>query len=185
MIEIIPNWHPFLVHFTVALFTAAFGFYLLSYLFIYAKFLPGKIGSELEIVGRWCLWAAAFFTIFTVIAGLDAYYTVRHDTASHAAMTNHRNWALPTAGAIFFLTIWSVWRHYKRKNLTLLFVIALILVEGMLLSTAWRGGELVYRHGVGVMSLPKTEMKQHMHGNVISPVNTNPQEQEHTHEHQK
>ena len=39
MIEILPNWHPVLVHFTVALFLAA------ALLFFAAGALPGRLTS--------------------------------------------------------------------------------------------------------------------------------------------
>lgn len=34
---------------------------------------------------------------------------------------------------------------------------------GLLLSTAWHGGELVYRYGLGVMSMPKSHGEGHAH----------------------
>ena len=163
MIEIIPNWHPIFVHFTVGVFSVAFGFYVLAYLLKRIKFIPTNVVAEFEIVGRWCLWIAGIITIFTVIAGLYAYNTVRHDEPAHLAMINHRNWALPTAGLIILLAIWSAWRHYKHKALILIFILSLFIAEGLLICTAWRGGELVYRHGLGVLSLPKIEGEGHNH----------------------
>lgn len=163
MIEIIPNWHPIFVHFTVGVFTTAFGFYVLAYLSSFLRIVPVKIVYEFEVVGRWCLWIAALMTFFTVIAGLHAYNTVKHDDISHVAMTNHRNWALPTAGLIMLLAIWSAWRYYKYKILTIIFMIALFIIQSLLVCTAWRGGELVYRHGLGVISLPHEEGEGHQH----------------------
>jgi len=165
MIEIIPNWHPLFVHFTVALFSTAVGFYGLAY---FASKLSLPIAKELEIASRWCLWAAGFSTIFTVIAGLNAYNTVQHDAPSHAAMTDHRNWALPTAGFILLLTVWSCRRFQRQKPLSGMFLIALLLGQGLLLSTAWRGAELVFRYGIGVMSLPKAESAEHHHASDIA-----------------
>ncbi|MGM9451985.1 DUF2231 domain-containing protein [Legionella bozemanae] len=72
MFEILPNWHPILVHFTVALFTTSFGFYLLTYLSKSTHRVSQKMTLEFEIVGRWCLWCAALVTILTVLAGLYA-----------------------------------------------------------------------------------------------------------------
>jgi uncharacterized membrane protein len=163
MIEIIPNWHPIFVHFTAALFGAAGGFYVLSYLASFSRKMPNTLALEFEIVARWCLWAAALITIATVGAGLYAYYTVKHDAVSHAAMTVHRNWALLTATAIYLIAGWSVWRYYQKIKLTLTFVVALLVVQGLLLTTAWHGAELVYRYGVGVMSLPQAEEVGHKH----------------------
>lgn len=162
MIEIIPNWHPIFVHFTVALFSTSVGFYVLGYLFAKLKILP-KIASELEIVARWCLWIAGIVVIGTVLAGLYAYNTVRHDAPSHLAMTDHRNWALPTAGAMLLMALWSLWRTYKRRTISLTFIVLLIIVQVLLLSTAWRGAELVFRYGLGVISLPQREGEGHHH----------------------
>lgn len=163
MIEIIPNWHPIFVHFTVALVSTAVGFHVLAYLTTRLKIISTRIISEFEVVGRWCLWVGALLTILTVLAGFHAFNTVNHDGPSHVAMTNHRHWALWTAAAIILLGLWSGWRHYHRKKLTLTFIFALLIVQGLLLATAWRGGELVYRHGLGVMSLPKSEGMGHQH----------------------
>ena len=163
MIEIIPNWHPIFVHFTVGLCSTAVGFYVLTYLTSHLRIISVRHVTDLETAGRWCLWAAGFTAIITVLAGFYAFNTVRHDGISHLAMINHRNWALPTAAAIVLVALWSLWRDYKRKRLTLIFIIALLIVQGMLLATAWRGAELVYRYGLGVMSLPKSEGEGHSH----------------------
>lgn len=163
MIEIIPNWHPIFVHFTVGLFSGAVGFYILTYLTFHLRIVSPRIASDLETAGRWCLWAAGFTAIVTVLAGFYAFNTVRHDGISHLAMIDHRNWALPTATAIVLVSLWSMWRDYKRKTLTLIFIITLLIVQSMLLATAWRGAELVYRYGLGVMSLPKAEGEGHHH----------------------
>lgn len=163
MIEIIPNWHPVFVHFTVGLYTAAAGFYLLAYVSERIYRIPRLYVSEFEVAARWCLWATAMSTIITVLAGFQAYNTINHDGPSHLAMINHRNWALPTASAILLVAIWSVWRYYKRRTITFTFVLTILIVQGLLLSTAWRGAELVYRYGLGVMSMPTVEGEGHSH----------------------
>ncbi len=157
MIEIIPNWHPIFVHFTIALFSISVILYVLTYISNHLRIFSKTILMELEIVSRWCLWMASFVTIGTVLAGLYAYNTVRHDAVSHAAMTVHRNWALCTAATILVIASWSAWRHYNRKSLNITFIIALFIAGALVLVTAWRGSELVYRYGLGVMSMPKFE----------------------------
>ena len=160
MIEIIPNWHHIFVHFTVALFSTAVGFYSLSYV---ADKCHLAITKELASVSRWCLWTAACITLFTVIAGLQAYNTVAHDAPSHLAMTDHRNWALPTATVMVSLALWSVFRFRRQTPLSLIFLLSLFIGQGLVLSTAWRGAELVFRYGLGVQSLPQAEGKGHHH----------------------
>lgn len=162
MFEIIPNWHPIFVHFTVALFSTSVGFYTLAYLLPKFKLFP-KLAIDFEMVARGCLWVAGFMAVATVLAGLYAYNTVRHDAPSHLAMTDHRNWAIPMASAMVLVVLWSLWRTYKHKPITVNFIMALFIVQGLLLSTAWRGAELVYRYGLGVISLPKPEDKDHNH----------------------
>lgn len=157
------NLHPIFVHFTVALFSISFLLYLAVYLLRFRNNTLIKFSNELEITARWCLWIAALITIFTALAGLYAFNTVRHDAGSHIAMTNHRNWAIPTASAIIFLSIWSLWDYYKNRRAKTLFLIGSLITQVLLISTAWRGGELVFRYGLGVMSLPKSDATYHHH----------------------
>jgi uncharacterized membrane protein len=162
MIEIIPNWHPIFVHFTVALFSTALCFYMLAYLCKSLRIFS-KVASEFEIAARWCLWFVGIIVIGTILAGLQAYNSVKHDEISHLAMTDHRNWAFPTAGVIVLVALWSLCRTYKQKPITITFIIILFIVQGLLLATAWRGAELVFRYGLGVMSLPQAEEMGHLH----------------------
>lgn len=156
MPTIIPNWHPIFVHFTVALFSLAAG------LFVMSAFIKSPLKEQWRLVARWNLWFAAGFTVITGLTGLYAYDTVAHDTPSHAAMTEHRNWAIVTITLILTLAIWYRVRVRRAKTLGALFVGTMAVTGGILASTAWHGGEAVYRYGLGVMSLPKTDA--HAHG---------------------
>lgn len=157
MFEIIPNWHPLFVHFTVALFLLAAG------LFAVTPFMKSPLKEQWQTVARWNLWFGAGFTIITGLAGLYAYNTVAHDTPSHAAMTEHRNWAIVTITLILALAIWSIIRVRRNQALGTVFIAATVITGGVLAVTAWHGGEAVYRYGLGVMSLPKTEGAGHAH----------------------
>lgn len=156
MPTIIPNWHPIFVHFTVALFSLAAG------LFVISLFVKPPLKEQWTLVARWNLWFGAGLTIITGLTGLYAYNTVAHDTPSHAAMTEHRNWAIVTITLILTLAVWSIVRVRRAKMPGALFVGAMAVTGGILASTAWHGGEVVYRYGLGVMSLPKTDT--HAHG---------------------
>jgi len=167
MIEIIPNWHPIFVHFTVGLLSASVVFYLLSLLFPASDALK----HNWRIVARWLLWSGMLVTIFTGIAGYLAYNSVAHDAPSHAAMTEHRNWAFATIATFVVLTAWSVFTHIKKRLPSMLFLLFAVISGGLLASTGWHGGEAVYRYGLGVMSLPTIEKDSdgghgsHSHGN--------------------
>lgn len=156
MIEIIPNWHPVFVHFTVALLSVAVVLHLLARLP-----LAPLLRMEAQVVARWSLWLGAGLSLVTALTGWLAYDSVEHDDLSHLAMTDHRNWALATLTLFLVLAAWSMWRWLKLRapdhGLAAAAFAGLLAVGGVLLaSTAWRGGELVYRHGLGVMSLPNS-----------------------------
>jgi len=158
MIEIIPNWHPIFVHFTVALLSLAVGFYIICH------FLSeGKLKQQFNILARWDLWLGTGFGIITAIAGWLAYNSVTHDAPSHAAMTDHRNWAFVTLGLFIILAGWSLWSERQERLPGKLFLTGLLIAGVLLASTAWRGAENVYRYGLGVMSLPQAEGEGHSH----------------------
>lgn len=157
MLDIIPNWHPIFVHFTVALLSLSVG------LFVLTPFMKPPLQEQWRVVARWALWFGAGFTVITALTGLYAYNTVAHDTPSHAAMTDHRNWAIATIILFFSIAVWSIVRVRRQQVLGSFFVIAMVIAGGLLASTAWRGGEVVYRYGLGVMSLPKAEGEGHAH----------------------
>lgn len=155
MIEIIPNWHPIFVHFTVALLSMSVVFYGLSFI------APGhRFNQQWTSVARWNLWSGVFFAVITAVTGWLAYNSVIHDTPSHVAMTDHRNWAFATLGLFIPVGVWSMWLAYKNRRPNLLMLLFLGIGFGLLASTAWRGGEVVYRHGLGVMNLPEPMMNR-------------------------
>ena len=190
MIEVLPNWHPILVHFTVALMTVA------ALCFLFAHLFQGSQSrDQLLTVAKWNFWIGSLSAIATVLAGWYAFNTVSHDTPSHTAMTMHRNWALVTLVIILILDGW-LWRIQKVRTtgITNSFAVVLIVLLGLLGSTAWQGGELVYRYGLGVMSLPAAgggDGHDHDHGDsheTPAPMehdtnsNTKHEESEHMHD---
>jgi len=156
--EIIPNWHPLLVHFTIALYATSALLFTLGYFGAENRW-KAKITGAAYIN----LWLGAVITVLTVAAGIYAYNTVAHDAPSHLAMTDHRNWALATAAFFWGLAVWSAFRYRAGKAVGLFFVVALLIGAGLLGVTGFKGGDVVYRYGLGVMSLPKAEGEGHNH----------------------
>ncbi len=169
MFEIVPNWHPIFVHFTVALLSLA------VMLFAVTPMLSGTLQEQWRIVARWALWFGAAVTVVTAATGLYAYSTVAHDAPSHAAMTDHRNWAVATLSLFLLLATWSIVWIRRHKVPGVLFIAGMVISGGVLASTAWRGGESVYRYGLGVISLPKAEGEGHAHD--AAPMGANHHEQ--------
>ncbi len=164
MPEIIPNLHPVFVHFTVALVSVSVGLFIA--LLLFGRVFPEGLQRQLGIVARWNLWLGAAITLVTVAAGFYAYNTVAHDGPSHAAMTEHRNWAIAAGVLIIGAAVWSVVTVRTGGKGGGLFVTLLLATQLILLSAAWHGGELVYRYGLGVMSLPQPlgDGHDHSHG---------------------
>lgn len=151
-----PNLHPIFVHFAFALSITA----VIAYLG--ARFAPSeRWRSTLAPAGDWMLTFGVVAILATVAAGFQAYYSVAHDGPSHAAMTTHRNWAVPSSLLILAL---AGWRWLKRASLpSTLFAIALLVAAVPLTTTAWWGGKLVYGYGLGVASLPSVTGDGHDH----------------------
>ena len=175
MIEIIPNWHPVFVHFTIGLLIVAALFHVVA-----AFNSKSANYYQFENVANWNLWVGTVFAVITVIAGWFAFNSVDHDTPSHLAMIDHRNWALVTTTVFILLAIWSFRRAKRAIAITWLITVPLLVASGLLGATGWKGGELVYRHGLGVMSLPDTGAHDHVghdHGDAGHSMDQSAQEQ--------
>ena len=92
-----------------------------------------------------------------VVFGWLAYNSVNHDDAGHVAMGIHRVWAVSTAGLLLALALWDIKKHLLTTILPLYFVVLLGAARASVGATAWLGGAVVYRHGIGVLSLPEPE----------------------------
>lgn len=158
MFEVIPNWHPLFVHFSIALLS-------MSTIFFVALIITknNAVQDQLKILAYWNLWLGTGFAIVTATAGWFAYNSVAHDTPSHEAMTDHRNWALVTLSVFIVASLWSIKQYKSVKNTSATFTFIMVMAFVLLASTGWRGGEAVYRYGLGVMSLPKAEGDGHAH----------------------
>ncbi len=156
MLASLPNIHPFLVHFPVALFTTA----LLADILLVARFREAWLDRA----------AFSTFALAAVLSLASAWsgklaadsLTPSLDEAAVAAVGNHGDWAFATVVLFFavaFVRFDALWRDRTnpspRLNRARLLSLPLALVaELCLLATAGRGGELIYRHGVGVVSGP-------------------------------
>lgn len=155
-----PNAHPIIVHFVIAFLLTS------PLLLLVAAFAPAEARwrSSAQAAGDWMLALGVVAAVLAVAAGLQAYYTVAHDGPSHAAMTDHRNFGFATV-ALF--AVFAVWRYTTRSSTpSKLFGVFFLAAAFLLATTAWKGGRLVYHHGLGVESLPAAEGegRHHDHG---------------------
>ncbi len=151
-----PNIHPVLVHFAFALTVTAAVSYVLA-----ALPAMGARRDTLRAAADWMLGFAALAVVATVAAGFQAYYSVAHDGPSHAAMTTHRNWAVPSGLAVLVLAAWR-WRC-RAVAPSAIFTTLMVSAAVLLTVTAWWGGRVVYAYGLGVQSMPQASGEGHDH----------------------
>ena len=155
-IEIIPNWHPLVVHFAIALLLTAAALFVLG-----AALARRSVGPTVTLVARWNLGLGVASAAFALGTGWQAYSTVAHDEPSHANMTVHMWWALGTA-LVFLGAAGAAWFDRRRPAGAggLLLVLLAVGASGLAV-TGWLGGENVYRYGLGVQHLPKSDDHAH------------------------
>lgn len=95
----------------------------------------------------WLLWLGTLSAWIAMGLGLLAQKTARHVPEAWEALADHKAAAFWTVGVF---TALSIWRYLGRRPRVQLVV--WILACGLLLYTAYLGGEVVYSFGMGVSS---------------------------------
>lgn len=160
MLEAFGHLHPILIHFPLALLLTGWALDLIQ---VWAK--APQIRSALQSASRWNFLIGGAALLPALATGWAAYQTVAHDAPSHAAMTLHRNLALASV-AVFAALGAMVWLRRKTEWINRWpFRVWILLAAALLAATGYRGGLLVYTHGLGVRSLPaQEEGAGHSHG---------------------
>ncbi len=151
--ESVPNLHPLLVHYPIALFLAAL---LFDAACIVMRRFVWLDRAAVAVYGLGILGAGA-----AVAAGkLAAEQYLSLSAEVKGSIDEHGDWAFFTIVVFIGLALLRfeiLWRDRKEPMLrvTRLRLLALILAVGgqwLLLETGERGAALVYRHRVGVQS---------------------------------
>ncbi len=145
-----PNPHPLVVHFPIALFLVAVACELIAY-FTRSRLL--SVGSLVASV------AAALGAFAAVVTGLFAKQIVPRGTQAEIVAGSHETMGyVMLACAIAFVSM-KLWQYYRNDDRVLTPLIAVGLV-GVVVTviTAHEGGQLVYTHGVGVEQTPPEDV---------------------------
>lgn len=139
------EWHPIAVHFPLALtVTAACA---LSAARLAAR---SRHGAALATVGTWNLCLGAVGALVALATGLLAVAVVDLGPQAHAAVGLHVRWAIFSVMALVLIAVWRGAGGAQDAPPSRLFLGVLWAVTAALIVTGYRGGQNVYRFGVGV-----------------------------------
>lgn len=150
----IPNIHPLIIHFPIALLVFAVLFDS-SRLFFKNKEWLGNTTISLYVFGSIGLLAA-------FLSGREAVNTVVLTGDAISVVTLHEDWALYTL--IFFgiftaIRFWFWWKELEKGWVLPLLIAPAFIGIGMLWYTGELGTKLVYKHGVAVSEISKLNQK--------------------------
>ena len=128
--------HPAAVHFPIVLLTGGWA----------AGFLSRR-AEWLAKPASWLLWLGTVAAWVTLGLGLLAEETAPHVPAAWQPLSHHETLAFWTVGLFTALSLWR-WRMGRRWEGW--FLLLWFAACGVLVATAFEGGELVFSHGMGV-----------------------------------
>jgi uncharacterized membrane protein len=137
--------------------------YLLHPVAVHFPIAALLLGLAAEAAGRWTrrwawlpeaasalLWFGTLAVWVSLGLGLLAEETAPHVPSAWRTLNAHQRYAYWTAGVFSALSI-ARWLRWDRKS-PALFLAAWLAGAGLLLATGYEGGELVFKHGMGVVT---------------------------------
>lgn len=134
--------HPAVVHFPIALLSVGLAGAI-------ADTWSGKRWAWLADAVSWLLWLGTVSAWAAGGLGLLAERSAPHVPPAWQNLDLHETLAYWTIGSFIILSLWR-WRWGRWKEG--LFLVLWLGACGILLATAYQGGELVFTHGMGVQS---------------------------------
>ena len=136
------NFHPFVVHFPLALLAAALVFEALAIIFD---------SGELSRAGWWNQLLGSLGVFAAVLSGLSAEKSVTLQGSAKEIFGFHEQIAFLVAALFAGLLLWRIGTKTRVPEKPRWIYLALFGAGvALMLYGAWLGGELVYGHGAGV-----------------------------------
>jgi uncharacterized membrane protein len=107
----------------------------------------------LATVGTWNLCLGALAALLALATGLAATMGLHVGVAAHQAISIHVKWAMFTTLALVLLAVWRGAGSAQESRPSWLFLLVLLAATSALIVTGYRGGQNVYRYGVGVIAV--------------------------------
>jgi uncharacterized membrane protein len=143
-----PGWHPIIVHFPLALVLTA------TPLLIAARVLRREaLAATLATVGTWNLCLGAAAAMLALATGVGALLDLQVGEAARQAISIHMKWAMLTTLLLVLLAVWRGAGSAQGSRPSWAFILLLLAAAAALAATGYRGGENVYRYGVGVQKI--------------------------------
>jgi len=165
-----PNVHPLVVHFPVALWTAALLFLGIGSL---------RRRDDLFRAGCWLIYLGLAGAAVSVGTGLWAEDKLGHDSPGHELVHVHRTWMIVASG-FGVLTAGAAFLLRKRTAGVFRWAItgAMVVTVTVMTLGADRGAELVFRYGVGTRRDVLHPVEKHdgrgEHGGAAGPSDPSP-----------
>jgi uncharacterized membrane protein len=133
------------VHFPLALTLTS------SVLLLGARLLRRPdFAATLAVVGTWNLCLGAAVAVIALGTGLAAVLNLDVSAAARESISTHAKWAIFTTLALVLLAVWRGAGTDSRSRPTWVFIVVLVAASVALILTGYRGGQNVYRFGIGV-----------------------------------
>lgn len=140
-----PGWHPIVVHFPLALVSTAA-------VLLWLARLPRlkSSASILSIVGTWNLCIGTAAAVLALGTGLAAVMHLQVGVDARLAISLHLKWAFVATLLLVLLSVWRGAGTAPDSRPSWIFLVVLAAAAASLVVTGYRGGQNVYRYGVGV-----------------------------------
>ncbi|MCA9735059.1 MAG: hypothetical protein H6696_14675 [Deferribacteres bacterium] len=143
------NIHPLFVHFPIALV-------MVTLLFEVIWWFSGK--EPFRQFSTYLLYLATISAIAAVVTGYWASESLGHDAPGHEFVHEHRDVMFWMTGLLLATTVSVIFIEPLRSGkLRKLLILPLLVISGLLVNGADKGGVLVYEYGMGV----NMKMEQH------------------------